>query len=53
MPFNSDKCKRLHVGHSYACVNNRIGGFEIKNAKAVKDVGGTIGCTFDSCLLRA
>ena len=30
MPFNADKCKRLHVGHSYPSVNYSIGGVERK-----------------------
>ena len=30
MPFNADKCKRLHVGHSYPSVNYNIGGVERK-----------------------
>ena len=30
MPFNADKCKHLHVGHSYPSVNYSIGGVERK-----------------------
>ena len=50
MPLNADKCIRLHVGHSYPSVNYSIGGVEIKNVKAEKDLCVTIGCTMDSSL---
>ena len=36
------------MGHSYPSVNYSIGGVEIKNVKADKDIGVTIGCTLDS-----
>ena len=38
------------MGHSYPGVNYSIGGVEIKNVKAEKDLGVTIGCTIDSSL---
>ena len=50
MPFNADKCKRLHVWHSYPSVNYSIGLVEIKKVKAEKHLGATIGCTIDSSL---
>ena len=48
MVFNADKCNRLHVGHSYPCVNYSIDGVEIKNVMAENDLGVTIGCAMDS-----
>ena len=50
MLFNADKCMRLHVGHSHPSVNCSIGGVEIRNVKAEKDLGVTIGCAIDSSL---
>ena len=50
MPFNADKCKRFHMGHSCPRVNYMIGGVEIKNVWAEKDLCVTIGCTIDSSL---
>ena len=50
MLLKADKCKHLHVGHRYPSGNYSISGFEIKNVKAEKDLGVTIGCTIDSSL---
>ena len=50
MLFNADKCKWLHVGHSYPSVNYSIGVVEIRNVDAEKDLDVTIGCTLDSSL---
>ena len=36
MLFNADKCKRLHVGHSYPCINYSIGGVETNNVETEK-----------------
>ena len=47
MLFNADKCRRLHMGHSYPSVNYSISGVEIKNVKAEKDLGVAICCTID------
>ena len=53
MPFNADKCKRLHVGHSYPSVNYGISCVKIKNVEAKIDLGITIGCAIDSSLQSA
>ena len=45
MLFNADKCKRLHVGHSYHNVDYSIGGAEIKKVTAEKDSGNLIYIT--------
>ena len=45
--LNSNKRECLHVGHCYPSANNSIGGVEINNVKAEKDLGATIGCTLD------
>ena len=37
MLFYADKCKRLHVVHSYSSVNNSDCGVETKNFKTEKD----------------
>ena len=50
MLFNADKCKCLHLGHSYHRINYSIGVAEIKNVKAEKYLHVTIGCTLDSSL---
>ena len=50
MLFNADKCKRLHVGHSYPSVNYSVSGVEIWNVMAEKDFCAAIGCTMDSSL---
>ena len=50
MLFNADKCKHLHVAHSYPSVTYSIGCVEIKNVETEEDYGVTIGCTVDSSL---
>ena len=50
MLFNVDKCKCLHLEHTYPRANYNIGGVKIKNVKAEKDLGVTIGSTLDSSL---
>ena len=53
MLFNADKCKCLHVGHSYLSVNYSVSGVQIKNVKAEKVLGVIIGCALDSSFLCA
>ena len=48
MPFNAEKCKHMHVGHSWPSAHYSISDVEIKNFKVEKDLGETIGCTLDS-----
>ena len=50
MQFNADKCKRQHVGHSYASVTYSIVGVEIRNVEAEKHLGLPIGSTIDSSI---
>ena len=50
MLFNADNCRCLHVGHSYCSESYTIGGVEIKNVEAEKDLGVTIACISDSRL---
>ena len=52
MIFNADKCKCLHVGHSYPSVSS-IGGVQMKNVKANKVLGVITGYTLDFSLLCA